>query len=76
MYNDESSGLGTLSLKLSFNRHGKQELEKQGFPSWSLGTSRPAEDIVHGSRDPQLALAPDLNYSMAAKILLLLENLK
>ena len=31
--------------------------------------------IVAGSRDPQLALAPDLHYTMAAEILLLLEKL-
>ncbi|MCX7109590.1 MAG: hypothetical protein NTX45_05560 [Proteobacteria bacterium] len=35
-----SSSLGTRSLKLCFPSHGKLELEKQGFPSWSLGTSR------------------------------------
>ena len=32
--------------------------------------------IVAGSRDPQLAHAPDLHYAMAAEILLLLEKLK
>ncbi len=32
--------------------------------------------IVAGSRDPKLAQAPGLDYSMAAEILLLLENLK
>ena len=45
------------------------------LPDWSRPFIHALQGIVAGSRDPQLAHAPDLSYDMAAEILLLLENL-
>ena len=46
-------------------------------PSTSLGTFiRALQAIVEGSRDHTLADAPDLDYGMAAEILLLIETLE
>ena len=59
-----SSSLGTLSLKLPLPEErstNKQELDRQGFPSWSLGTSHfavysnlPEADYHSNSQKPLL----------------------
>ena len=46
-----------------------------GLPSNAHTFIHALQTIVAGSRDPQLAHAPDLDFSMAAEILLLLEKL-
>jgi hypothetical protein len=45
-------------------------------PPGSAPSSRPSKAIVAGSRDRTLAEAPELHYSMAAEILILLDELE
>ena len=55
-------------------------LLQQEAPDWEAdgfgGFIRALQAIVAGSRDRSLADAPDLHYSMAAEILLLIETLE
>jgi tetratricopeptide (TPR) repeat protein len=68
----------TLALQAGDNTAAAELLQQQasafqaaGYPSFIPAL----QAILAGSRDPQLAHAPDLHYTMAAEILLLLENL-
>jgi tetratricopeptide (TPR) repeat protein len=53
-----------------------QHLAANPDAAWLLPFIRALQAIVAGSRDRPLADAPDLNYSMAAEILFLLETLE
>ena len=52
-----------------------QQLAADPNAAWFLPFIRALQAIVAGSRDRTLADAPDLNYTMAAEILFLIETL-
>ncbi len=53
-----------------------QEVTADPDATWLLGFIRALQAIVAGSRDRALADAPDLDFSMAAEILFLIETLE